>query len=121
MVWETKRSGGHGGQNAQKNETSVRVKHIPTGITVSCENERSQKQNKESALKVLRARIYAKNLEQSLDEENKARKAQVGLGQRGDKVRTYRFQDYRVIDHRTNKKIELSQILNGNLDLLKED
>jgi len=119
LEWETKRSGGHGGQNAQKNETSVRVRHLPTGIEASCEDERLQDRNKKRALEVLRARLYAKAMGESMDAENAVRKAQVGSGERGDKVRTYRFQDDRVVDHRAGKKIRLTEVLAGNLDALR--
>jgi len=119
LEWETKKGGGNGGQNMQKNETSVRIRHIPTGITVVCQDERSQHRNKERALEVLRARLYAKILQDSSSEENAIRKAQVGSGQRGDKIRTYRFQDDRVVDHRSGKKARLSDILAGDLDLLR--
>lgn len=119
LEWETKRSGGHGGQHAQKNETSVRVRHVPTGIEASCEDERSQDRNKRRALEVLRARLYAKAMKESSDAENAARKAQVGSGQRGDKVRTYRFQDDRVVDHRVGKKVRLADVLDGDLDALR--
>lgn len=119
LEWETKKGGGHGGQNMQKNETSVRVRHIPTGISVSCQDERSQDRNKKRALEVLRARLYAKVVQESSDAENRQRKVQVGSGQRGDKIRTYRFQDGRVTDHKTGKKVQLSNILAGELDLLR--
>jgi len=119
IKWETKRSGGHGGQNAQKNETAVVIRHIPTGISVSCQDERSQKRNKERALEVLRARLYALMIQESSDVENRQRKSQVGSGQRGDKIRTYRFQDDRVVDHRTGKKVRLADVLSGDLDILR--
>jgi peptide chain release factor 1 len=118
LDWETKKGGGHGGQNMQKNETAVRLRHIPTGITVCCQDERSQKRNKDRALEVLRARLYAKQLQESSNSENVIRKKQLGSGQRGDKIRTYRFQDNRVVDNKTGKKVQLSDILAGDLDIL---
>lgn len=119
LEWETKKGGGHGGQNMQKNETAVVLRHKPTGLAVSCQDERSLHRNKERALEVLRARLYAKRLKESSDAENKQRKAQVGSGQRGDKVRTYRFQDDRVVDHRVGRKIRLADVLAGDLDALR--
>lgn len=119
LDWETTKGSGAGGQNRQKNETAVRVRHVPTGTVAYCCDERSQHRNKAKALEVLRARLYARMLRESQDTENAARKAQVGSGQRGDKVRTYRFQDDRVVDHRVGKKIRLSEVLAGDLDALR--
>lgn len=119
LEWETKKGGGHGGQNMQKNETAVVLRHKPTGLVVCCQDERSQHRNKARALEVLRARLYAKQLKESSDTENRQRKAQVGSGQRGDKVRTYRFQDDRVVDHRVGRKIRLADVLDGDLDALR--
>jgi peptide chain release factor 1 len=119
LKWETKKGGGHGGQNMQKNETAVVLRHIPSGLVVCCQDERSQDRNKRRALEVLRARLYAKVMRESSDAENAVRKNQVGSGERGDKVRTYRFQDDRVVDHRVGKKIRLAEVLAGNLDALR--
>jgi len=119
LEWETTKGSGPGGQNRQKNETAVRVRHLPTGIMAYCADERSQHRNKTKALEVLRARLYAKNMRESQDTENAVRKAQLGSGQRGDKVRTYRFQDDRVVDHRVGKKIRLADVLAGDLDALR--
>lgn len=119
LDWETTRGSGAGGQNRQKNETAVRVRHVPTGTVAYCCDERSQHRNKARALEVLRARLYAKNIQESQDAENAARKAQLGSGQRGDKVRTYRFQDDRVVDHRVGKKVRLADVLAGDLDALR--
>jgi len=119
LDWETTKGSGAGGQNRQKNETAVRVRHIPTGTVAYCCDERSQHRNKAKALEVLRARLYAKMMRESQDIENAARKTQVGSGQRGDKVRTYRFQDDRVVDHRIGKKIRLADVLDGDLDALR--
>jgi peptide chain release factor 1 len=119
LEWETKRGSGPGGQNHQKNETAVVLRHKPTGLVVCCQDERSQHRNKARALEVLRARLYAKLLGESSDAENRQRKAQVGSGQRGDKIRTYRFQDDRVVDNRSGKKVRLADVLAGDLDALR--
>ena len=119
LAWETKKGGGHGGQNMQKNETAVVLRHLPTGLVVCCQDERSQHRNKARALEVLRARLYAKRVKESSDAENAQRKAQLGSGQRGDKVRTYRFQDDRVVDHRIGRKVRLTDVLAGDLDALR--
>lgn len=119
LEWSTFKSSGPGGQNVNKVETAVRVKHKPTGMVVNCQNSRSQKQNKDLAFRLLCSRIYAKKVRESLDEGNSIRRSQIGSGQRGDKIRTYRFQDDIVVDHRTGKKVNLSDIIAGNLDVLR--
>jgi peptide chain release factor 1 len=119
LEWETTKGSGPGGQNRQKNETAVRVRHIPTGVVAYCADERSQHRNKSKALAVLRARLYARKMQESLDVENAARKAQVGSGQRGDKIRTYRFQDDIVTNHLNGRKARLTDVLSGNIDTLK--
>lgn len=119
LTWDIFCSSGPGGQHRNKVETAARVTHKPSGISVVCCDEKSQKRNKDRALEVLRARLYAKNLKESLDKENSDRKQQIGKGQRGDKIRTYRFQDDIVVDHKTGKKANLASVVAGNIDILR--
>ena len=114
---EVYRSSGPGGQHMQKNATAVRITHKPTGLIVSCENERSQTQNRLRALAVLRARLYEMEQQQQTEEQDEARRRQVGSGGRSEKIRTYNFPQNRVTDHRIGKSLyRLEEVLNGDLD-----
>lgn len=114
---DTYRSAGAGGQSVQKNETAVRITHLPSGLVVACQDERSQLQNRLRAMGVLRARLY--DMEQTRLQAAQAseRKSQVGTGERSEKIRTYNFPQSRVTDHRINMSSHnLAAVLEGKLD-----
>lgn len=116
LDWDSFRASSAGGQHMQKNETAVRLVHKPTGIVVQCQDERSQAQNKYKALKVLRAKLYEKELEAQLAEAVKSRKAAFSTGDRSEKIRTYNWPQNRVTDHRVNLTINnLSGIMDGDM------
>jgi peptide chain release factor 1 len=111
------KSAGAGGQNVQKNSTAVRLTHIPSGMVVACQDERSQLQNKLRALSILRARLYDIEEEKRRAEEERDRRSQVGSGERAEKIRTYNYPQSRVTDHRINvSSYNLAGVMNGDLD-----
>ena len=111
------RSSGHGGQSVNTTDSAVRITHLPTGIVVSCQNERSQLQNKARAMHVLRARLLALAEEKAAAEASAARRNQVRTVDRSERVRTYNFPENRISDHRVNyKAYNLDQVLDGELD-----
>ena len=121
------RSSGKGGQGVNTTDSAVRITHLPTNIVVTCQNERSQIQNKEQAMKVLKARLYEKKLEEQEEQEGKERRSKIGTGDRAEKIRTYNYSQNRVTDHRigfTTKNLD--RVMDGDLDeiitaLRKED
>ena len=111
------RSSGPGGQSVNTTDSAVRLTHEPTGLVVSCQDEKSQLQNKEKAFRILRARLYQIQLEEHLSEIADARRLQVGKGDRSEKIRTYNFKENRVTDHRIGMTLkQLPEILAGDLD-----
>ncbi len=114
---ETMRASGHGGQHVNRTESAVRITHIPTGIVVTCQNERSQHQNKATALRILRAKLYELAQREQQEKIQKERRSQVGTGERSEKIRTYNFPQNRVTDHRVGLTIyNLPVVLDGELD-----
>ena len=111
------RASGAGGQHINKTESAVRITHLPTGMVVECQDERSQLKNKEKAMKVLRTRLYDAMLQEQNDKIASERKSQVGTGKRSERIRTYNFPEGRVTDHRIGLTLyRLDYVLNGNLD-----
>ncbi|MWV62053.1 peptide chain release factor 1 [Helicobacter saguini] len=116
------RSGGHGGQSVNTTDSAVRITHIPTGITVSMQDEKSQHKNKDKALKILQARLYEAQMEEQDAKNRESRKNQVGSGDRSERIRTYNYPQNRLTDHRINLTLySLEEImLNGDLDKVIE-
>jgi peptide chain release factor 1 len=111
------KSAGAGGQNVQKNATAIRITHLPTGMVVACQDERSQLQNKMRAMSILKARLYEMEEQKKQEEEAATRRSQIGSGERSEKIRTYNYPQNRVTDHRINvSSYNLSGVLDGDID-----
>ena len=114
---DTFRASGAGGQHVNKTESAIRITHMPTGVIVECQTERSQIQNRETAMKMLRSKLYEAELERQNSEQASARKSQVGSGDRSEKIRTYNFPQGRITDHRIGLSMyQVDEFLNGGID-----
>jgi len=110
------------GQNVQKNSTAVRITHLPSGMVIACQDERSQLQNKLRAMSILRARLYELEENKRSNESDADRKSQVGSGDRSEKIRTYNYPQNRVTDHRINvSSYNLPAILDGEIDVFIDE
>jgi len=114
---ETFRAGGPGGQYVNMTDSAVRITHLPTGITVTCQDERSQHKNKEKALRILKSRLYDLKKREQEEKLDRIRRSYIGTGDRSEKIRTYNFPQNRVTDHRIGLSLHnLEEILDGELD-----
>ena len=121
LRFDVYRASGHGGQSVNTTDSAVRITHIPTGMIVTCQDEKSQHKNKAKAMRVLRARLFEKIMLEKQAEESKARKAQIGSGDRSERIRTYNFPQGRITDHRIGLTLySLESVLAGNMDELFE-
>jgi peptide chain release factor 1 len=119
LEWERMRAGGAGGQHVNKTESAVRIRHIPTGIDVKCQDERSQHKNRERAMRILRSRLYEMQRQKQQKERAEQRRTLIGSGDRSDRIRTYNFPQNRVTDHRINLTLyKLDNLIAGNISEL---
>ena len=117
LTFETHRASGAGGQHVNKTDSAVRIVHLPTGITVNCQDGRSQHENRETALRLIRARVYEEYQRQKEEAEGAVRRAKIGTGDRSEKIRTYNYPQNRVTDHRIGFTLnQLDRIMEGKLD-----
>ncbi len=122
LEWERMRAGGAGGQHVNKTESAVRIRHIPTGIDVKCQDERSQHKNRERAMRILRSRLFEMQQQKLQKERAEQRRTLIGSGDRSDRIRTYNFPQNRVTDHRINLTLyKLDNLIAGNIsDLIQQ-
>ena len=117
LTIETHRASGAGGQHINKTDSAVRIVHVPTGITVNCQEGRSQIENRETALRLIKSRVYEEYQRIKEEEEGKVRRAKLGTGDRSEKIRTYNYPQNRVTDHRIGLTItQLDRIMEGKMD-----
>jgi peptide chain release factor 1 len=122
LAVETFRASSAGGQHMQKNETAIRITHVPTGMVVSCQDQRSQTQNRVRAMSILRSRLYEMEEQRRQEERAASRRAQVGTGERSEKIRTYNYPQNRVTDHRINVSVyNLPTVMDGDFDEFIEE